>query len=722
VRRNRWISGLLLTGVATAPIAVTFAADAPTPAGSDIGGDVAHLQAALVNPASESADRDEAARRLLSGDAAEFRSQIRSDLQTGDTPARLAILNAIATASDPDPGLIPLLGPILGGKGDLTKAAAAALANYRDHPEVIDTLGKFAGDTTKPAAQRSAVILAMGALVDQGVAKQLMGRLEDPREPVDVHQAAADALGALTDLDFGSNTSKWTQWWAKTAAENPERFVIDSLKRRDQKNATLRFQMNRLTKDATGLLEKNYLDIRDKQPGAADATLLSYLNSSSPEIRILGASQDFSTRPPSDKVRTRLREMISDSDDAVRREAVDVVLTINDHGAMEPLLEQLNVEHDPVIKSQIVRALGKIEDKAAVPALLKLVHGQQLNLATLAALQIAGPLGEKLREDDSALADSTSANLRNMVNAIASIPADNDLRAACMRALATLRDPKSEVIFRKFLQPGETTAVQTAAIDGLGNLGDTKNETLIAAELDPTADRAIRLAAAHALVHIATPEFANALSANIKTETDPDVRDALWQAFKSLFNKMSAADLKLWADQFSYDPPKRLDILIALAGNLAKDHNEDDVASTEQEIADVYTKLNQPDRAITYLQKAIDYWQQKGTDEGHLDAAVDQMMQYKLKAERYTDAVDFAAAQIHIHQAYERAVIPPLKDQANQLLNKLNATPEDLNNAKTIVTDTLKIPNLEQRYIDQLQDLLQSIQLKIAAQSAPAPH
>jgi HEAT repeat protein len=717
VRRTRWISRLLLAGVAAAPPAVTFAAD-------DSGGDVARLQAQLINASTAPSDRDEAARRLIARDGADAHKQVLADLQNDDTAARTALANAIATATDPDPSLIPALAKLLGGKGDLTRAAAASMVNYPDHPEVPELLGKFATDPTKSAAQRAVVVGVMGSLVDQGLAKLLVGRLQDAQESSEVRRAADEALGIMTGLNFGTNSNAWVQWWTGSASGwTADHFAAEVLKTREKNTAQLQSRYSRLNKESTALLQRDYLDIRANQPAIADATLLSYLNSASPEIRNLGASQDFVNVPPSEKIKSRLREMIGDSDDAVRRKVVDVVLAINDRPAITALLNQLSVERVPGIKMAIVSALGKIEDPAAITTLLKLVHGSQMDIATAAAKEIAGPLGEKLHTDDPVTAAKISQDLRGMINSIANIPADDDLRAACMRALSTLRDRQSQSTFNHFLQPGETVAVQCAAIEGIGNLGDSKNEDMIDGQLE-SPNRDIRLAAAQALTSVSTPGGANALYNKLDTENDPAVKRAIWKACVGLFDRQSETDLQDRSTRLSNDIPRHLEILLALADKETKSRHLDDLASTNQGIADAYMKLDPPKplQAIESLQKAIDYWELTNPDDNHLDQALSQMLQCYFKARKYASAVTFATTQISKHKAYEPTVVGPLKDEADRLITDPNATAEDIDNAKTIVTGCLAIPNLGANYPGQFQAMLQDIQKRTTAPTPPVSH
>jgi hypothetical protein len=260
--------------------------------------------------------------------------------------------------------------------------------------------------------------------------------------------------------------------------------------------------------------------------------------------------------------------------------------------------------------------------------------------------------------------------------------------------------------------------VQTAAICGLGNLGDTKDETLVSGNLDAN-DRGVRLAAAIALQQIATPESANTLNAKLKSETDPEVRDALWRAFRRLFPLLNESELNQWANVFTYDPAKRLDILVALAEKLAKSHNDSSLAATNQDIAEGYMRTNQPAAAIVSLQKAIDYWQQKNTDDGHLYAAITDMLQYQFKAGKYADAVAFGEKQISLNGAYEQPVVGALKQEAESLISGAAPSVEELANARVLATGALKYPNLSEKYRNQLQQILDSILQKQAAATAP---
>ncbi len=709
VRGTWWINGLLLTGVATASTAAAFAMDTPaTPL--QPAGDVAKLHAVLTDSRATQSDREEAAKRLVSRTSSAARAQVQYDLEHGNAQSQLALTSALSSADDPDPALIPVLGRLLRSRVELTRSASAGLTNFRDRTAAFETLRNFASNATNPNQQRSEVIVAMGLIVDQTVARYLVGRLQDPMENGSIRRAATDALGEMTALDFGADSNAWLNWWSTASTWNADHFIAELQRPRDRRTNQLQSQKARLRVEATTLLKSNYVKIHDKLLEEANATLLGYLNSASPEIRIVGAQQDFSIRPPAEVIKSRLLQMVGDSDAGVRLQVIIDLATINEARAVAPLLEQLGVERDTAIRVKIAYALGKIEDTAAVPTLLKQTHDPQPEVATAAAKAIAGPLGEKLRTTDPAAAHQASTDLRGLIDSIASIASLNDVRASCMAALATLGDPDSFGTFDKYLtQPGETTDVRRAAIVGIGVLGDTGADALIAACLEDN-DRYVRSDAATALMRVATPLVAEPMYNRLAKETDPEVAERLWRALFGVLKKESAKDLRGWTTRFKAYPERYREMLIAYGDALAKNDDQYNISLNNQNIAVADMNLNPPraTEAVAYLQKSIDYWRgpgaQKDDQEQNLEELVAVMTDDLLAAGRYAEAVDFAAKQIAISQPYQQTVIPRLKDKADRLIND-----GDVASAKVLVEGTLKIPRLGEQYVRLLEQAQQNI-------------
>jgi HEAT repeat protein len=719
VRRKRWINRLILTGVAIAPPVVAAAVDPPTSPSDD---PTNLLQSTIVNSQAATADREDAARRLIARDTPQTRELVKKDLSDAGDPSRqIAIATAVSQSAEPDPSLIPLLGSLLGNNRGLTQAAALALVNYHDTIEPFNLLQNFVSNAANPNIDRIEAIHAMASLTDKSAAAYLIGRIQDKQENADLQHAAVQALSALTGLDLGSAAGPWIQWWHGASGLNDDAFRSELLERRlRHANHTL-FQETQLTSESLRLLEDTYNRITDAKDRIE--LLLSYLNAKSAEIRLRGVTivredssykKQISEKP---QIKSRIYEMIGDSDDDVRLNVVDLLTNTPDIKAADALLAQLALEKNPRIKAKLAELLGQLKDLDAVPLLLKMLDDPQPDVVTAAAHALRGPVGALLRQKNPDLADQVSKSLRKILDANTGQPGANDLRAACMSALAALRDRDSFDTFDHALNaPGETTDVRRAAIDGLGNLADPRADQTLASELDDN-DPTIRYEAALALRSVATVGLAERLRQHVRTETDPSTRDALWQDFKGLFKQESAADLRAYATDFADDPQKHLEILLALGTALEQDKNDEAVAGNQQDIATAMMKIKPPRplEAIPELQKAIDYWRGPGQAKKggavNLTQLIDDMLQAQLMAGKYTDAANFAAAQIKIDPANQETLIPALRNEADRLINTNAFTA-----ARSLVNAVQQnIPNMDGKYINDFKERQQ----RIDDQSAP---
>jgi HEAT repeat protein len=712
VRPKPWIKAVLLTAAGLAVAAPSWGADAAPPAADD----PARFQTTLNNPSSTQGQREEAARRLVDHQASPpARQVLREVLQNAANPGNQIIAaKALADVANPDPAFVPLFSALLGSNRYLTEAAAGALVNYGFTPEVFGDLRNAADNQKLPDPARMAVLRAMGSLSDKRVAAYLMDVLTRPDENRSVQNAAADALGELTGLsDKGLDHQRWQQWWDGNRNKSQAQWQADLLNDRSREARQVKQRYTQLTGELQNLLAQQYALIPEAKKSDA---LIGYLTSAVPEIRADGVALvllDFinTSQPIPEPVRAQLRAMIGDSDRNVRLEVADALWTINDRAAAEPLIHQLEQETDSQVKDKIATALGRINDLKAVPALLKMLEASHFEDAAAAARALAD-LGGKLRQDDPASATKTADALLAKLDATNGVSGSDDLRAACLSALATLRDPRAMETFMKMLGQGQTSNMRRAALRGLGELGDPKADEAIAEQLtDP--DAGIRLEAARALTNTATfaqaEQFYRMLDPNV--EPDPDVRSAVWTDLDKLLHTGTSQQINGWPDRFRNDPEKRLEILYALRDAQAKDKDDYQLAITHQNIGETLMKLQtpRPDEAADNFQLALNYWRGEGKDQGGadtmLDGLVGQTVDALLAAKKYPEAAAFAAKQIAVSPQYQQTVGSRLKNEADRL-----RLAGDTAAATLLIDNALKMsPPLGSKYQDDLKQIRSDI-------------
>lgn len=678
-----------------------FAADDPDPNA------IARLVETVKSPGpgnTAASLRDQAALELVNRDTPESRAAVLAALRDTRNPdAQAAIAKAVAQTSDLDPQLIPVLGGLLGPNSELDRAAAAALANYSQTGQVFEQLKRFIDIQNNSNPGRQIAIRAIGALVapEPAEAGYLIELLNRPNENQAIKEAATEALSDMTGLtSYGKDVGKWQQWWNGVHNDTVDQFKAMILPNRSLQLNQLRPRNAQLVDVAGSLLNKPYYDA---PPSAKDGIVLNYLNSPSPDIRFIGVElvhYDFG-RPLGAAVTHRLIAMIGDGDDKVRESVGGYMRDLNDKDSLHPLLAQLAIEKNSKIKSLIAEALGRLQDPAAVPQLQAMLQDNQNDDVTAAARAFAS-LGENLRKVDPNKAYEVSAQIRQILSAQKNQRGTDDLCAACLDALAALRDPKSFDTFMDWLKQGTSFEEIRAALVGLGNLGDKNADQTVANRLEDR-DPKIRLEAARALRTVGTTGFEETIFQHMINDSDPGVREALWVALQSIFDAETPAQLKSWENRFDKDPDKKLIVLEKLGEAEKRAKDLQSYVYTEQDIAKAMmdVKPQQLSNALPRLQDALNYWRNGagknvGESGDKLYELIGQILDDQLLAGQWTQACDFAQQQISISKEYGGVVGQKITSKIDELINKDNK-PDD---AKKLIDAALGMkPPLDEKYI-----------------------
>jgi hypothetical protein len=287
--------------------------------------------------------------------------------------------------------------------------------------------------------------------------------------------------------------------------------------------------------------------------------------------------------------------------------------------------------------------------------------------------------------------------------------------------LAELADPRSLGIFERLPNSNsESDAVRIAALLGLQNLADPSGiETITTALKD--ANPQVQLQAAQALENIGTFAQIDQLYGLLDPNTNPQVRNAVWQDMVKIFKSGKSEEINPWPDQFKNDHEKRLIVLKALRDALDREGKKEQVAYTDQNIGDASMELTpkRAEDAAKSYQAALDFWSTEGKNQpgsdSHLDALTGSMLDALLASKKYQDAADFAAKQLKVSPAYEETVGRKLKTEAQQLHDA-----GDDANARQLINAAFKtVPWPEKsRFKDDMQTTLDQINAK----TPPAPN
>jgi HEAT repeat protein len=703
--------------------------NAPPPATAPLSDPLAVLNGTM--PGVTRAQRFEAAQRLLSLHTPEALQALHDALISTDEVAALAVARALAQDPNPNPSFIDPLFPLLDSQAVAT-AASRALAGYKNDPEVLTRLLDRA--TSRRAAAlftRRAAIEAVGTIPEKRGAAALYQLLESPDETPEIHKAAAHALMNLTGLDeYGEDATRWTKWWASVRSKPDAQFRSDinalQAARLDRVNA----QFEALADAAKKLLSDQYHQL--KSASERQDLMLSFLQSPEPDIRKIGcdllASDVVQGNPISLEERTRLRDMVADSDPGVRRAVADTIRSMNDPDALGALLAQLRVETDPTVKASIAEALGPIHDLRAVPTLITLLSDDSLDTATAAAHSLGDLASDKLPSDPN-LAHQTAIALHDIILAKSNSAGSDDFRAACIDALAPLKNTAlvQDLLAHKLMDPGkeESAAVRRAMLGAVGALEDGNFAEPINQSLqDPSPE--VEIAAIDAMkTNPRAAEYAESVGRLLSPDParGQAVSDDAWKFLQLIFPSLSEGQLASWQSRLKDDPARQLIALQALAEKQSASKEEEALAATRFAIGeDHMARQEWGDAAASFgaAMKIYDGLANMQNQQAMVQSLIADYMHVLLNDGRYAEAVGVAADRIRRDPSEQSNVGPIIAAKVEEL--GPTGTSPNLAAARQLIDLASKMsPPLDGKYLDRLHLVAQALDQKKSSLDNPGP-
>ncbi|MGA2501049.1 MAG: HEAT repeat domain-containing protein, partial [Tepidisphaeraceae bacterium] len=612
VTRRQLQSAILSVAVmAAAPLAVRAQADA---AG---GRDTQLQQSVLQEGASTLQQREEAARRLAQRNAPDANRALLAVLQdVSNRDGQIAVARALAGQSPPDPMFYDVLASLLSQDRALTEAAAQALAAFKT-PAARDRLKQFATNLAQPRESRTAVVRAMGRLLDKGTASVLADLLRQDDSAI-IRDAAAEALIEMTGLSqFGHDAQRWSQWWEMARARPESEWTADLLNRSVDRLAETDRRLSRLRDRTAALIRDEY---RTRSDADKATLLLKLLQDAAEDLRIVGIQLVYDEvsvgKPMPASIFQALRTLVGDSVIDVRQQAVKTLMAANDPGAVEALLAQLAQEKDPDVTGAILVAFGPSHDLRTVGPLLSRLGDDSFTIARSAAEGLKGLAPELAKPGNAELAAKVAAALRARLPDTAGNVAASQLRTSIVQAMAALGQPSQLRDFYELVKPSEKLAnVRRAALDGLRRIGSPDSANFILQSLaDP--DPGVRLDAVSALETTASFEHADALGRLLveSIERDKDVRARAWEVLQKLLEKGAVESLAVWARKPVIEnlPERKLAVLSIIEKKLETAARPEQLAACHQNIGEVLLVLKRPHEAAEKFKLALDYWKASG--------------------------------------------------------------------------------------------------------------
>ncbi len=678
--------------------------------------DLEQQEQILNDPTLKQETREQAAARLVSRSTKEADQILMRSLRFGRQATQIAVAKALASDPTPEAEFIGPLGDLL-GTGQITDAAAQALATFRSDSEARQKLVQFAGNTTNRPDERISAIRAMGKLADKSVAEQLVGLFSD--NSVLIRDAATDALIEMTGLTrYGRDVQQWMRWWQDNRNKSPGQWTTDLLTRNVRRTADLENKLLRLRKPAEAFIRELYTDATVPEADR-NAKIIKHLQSESEDVRAIAAhivyeraARSASGKIP-DPILEVLRGMIGDSSAEVRVEVALALGTAADTVAVSALLAQLQQEPEPEVRTAIIKAMGPSRDIKTLKPLLDLLKDPSFGVAKAAADALRD-LGPDLRKPENAeRAEMVAQRLLDRLRGIEGVGSES-LRVSVVEAMGGTGH-KSAVMLTTYyaLLNDQNPLVRIGSLRGLSIIGDPDSASALLRRLDDP-DRSVRMEAIKALGQTAGFEHANEIGKHLSEEREPDadVRDRVWEVLAKLCEKGSVTELKRLVAQFT--PPngrtdtavlrnRRLAIQTIIEAKLVDAGRDEDLAIHRQNLGETLALLEKYDEAAVKFREAADYWLAAKRRPDIVDHLVLQLMETLLRAGKYADAAKFATDALDQNPAYLPNVWRPIQKETERL-QKVNN--ED--GALALIAECKKIP-LGNINIQQLTDIENTI-------------
>lgn len=676
---------------------------------------VQQLSAALADPYTAPAEREEAARRLLAQPDPAAKTVLLGALRDLNVSS-VAVARAVADSGRTDPDFIEPLFNCFTANKNLTDAAAAALGNYRNSAQVLNRLIEIASNRQRSIEDiRVAAIRALGSFSEKRAAEALIVLVRNPNESVKVRNKAADALTALSGAESSLELRDWNQWWDTNSRRSDVEFHTEMLERKASSREREQARIAMLAGGLEGALRAQYQQTPQNQ---REALLIAWLRAPLPEMRARAAAQvqeDWSANKPiASTVYDEMRKMIGDSSPMVRRAVVTTLGVKNDKAALEPLLQQLAQESDAAVRERIASALKEINDVRSAPSLVKLLNDPSAS-AVLAGIRALQPLGKAIVEQRPALAEQLAVMLRGIIERTAT-SGQVELRADAVLALVPLKQRDMIQLFLRLLAPREDVRVRIAALQALGEIRDHNTAVSVIDQINDPDDSVV-LQAVKTLGNLApTPDQANALQPLLigeRVRPDPTIKQEALHVLESILPSMSNEQLTNWADKFRGDPRQQIAIRLQLAKVLTAEKELEKLATTQSQIARNYMELQQWDAAVPFFRAALEYRQGNKEVGAPVDELIEGYMQATLNNTNFADAVAFAEKALRDDGSKQGRMGSLIRQKVDELAQS-NAA-EDLKNAVDLISKAKSMnPPLGARYIEELTGLQKLVDDRIA--------
>ncbi len=318
-------------------------------------------------------------------------------------------------------------------------------------------------------------------------------------------------------------------------------------------------------------------------------------------------------KAPTDPVLQQIRSMLSDEDEVVRREALEVLRDLRRADDAPLIRTMLNRPQSPILREAAYKALGLLGDPASIPVCIQALEDPEQRVAAEAAMALGLLALPKLNAAQNGLTEQAVAAL----SAKAGMPMDDDgLRGAIVEAMATIADKSFLPVLSARASGDEPVpAIRQAAVRGLGRIGDESQIAVVLDRLANDPDPRVREVAAEALGRLGkTLAHTDALKPRLDVQQEPSVavQKRAWESFRLIYLRLPAEEreriLSGWAGSDAASITRRIDLLTDLEKQLSGSATPDPAALVKlrERLGDELIAAGRGADAAGVLSRAVD--------------------------------------------------------------------------------------------------------------------
>jgi HEAT repeat protein len=665
------------------PLIAAAASAAVSTTGDSPDAELARLRDFLVGSDRTFITRRDAAEVLLEKGTPEARSVLLEVLGApAPTEATRAVLEAVALRDAAAPDLVdPLFKLLESGDADIRRAAASAFGVYQGDEKVLEGLKALASGTSASTEARLAAVDALARILDKRAIATLVDLTAAPQQAV--ASAAAGALAEMTGLtDTPPTAEAWKAWWETRRSEPESRLLARLVKRFRETVRQRSADLDEMSRRLIAHLSEAYEAADAKEKGRL---AIEHLADPVPAVRALGARQAARMAPAAlaaangggkkafQDLVAALLTRLGDPSPQVRAAVADALAAWQEETAGPVLLARLEKEKDPQARAAIAAALGNLKVVEAVERLVAMLASPN----QVEVLRAAGALGQ-IGDRNGGQPDAVDAALEPL-GRLARTAGPAAVREAACLALARIAPPSAETILAAALDDPQPS-VRYSAAQGLGNLAQAGARTVAALVVRlQDKDKGVRQAVAAALAQVGGDEAASAMADRLTpdAETEPAVRNALWDAIRALADRAPSPERAARLGDVFFargGPDNPMDMQraaelyqAALAKIPAAERSSPQAITLYEKLVDAYLAAGTPERAVPTLRQLIVLTPAENADR--MRELNRQLGLILLAKEPSTDSVPpLVAAMKDADPATRDAILDAVRERAAALL------------------------------------------------------